>query len=225
MYIVIAGAGLVGRGLAAQLVKARHDVVVIDKDKEVCERVASRLGAMALCGSASSIEILKQAGIDRADVAVCTMRADADNLAFAVLAKSFGVQRVIARLRSPQYESAYKLAGVNTTVHVANVFASQLLLEIEEPHLRQVYSFGAGQASIVVDTVPDGAAVSGKSVSEIGADAGFPDECVITGIYRPETQTFIIPRGRAQILSGDRVFMVAEHTNLRRASKYLHKKA
>jgi len=225
MYIVIAGAGLVGRGLAEQLVKARHDVVIIDKDREVCEWVASRLGAMALCGGATSIDILRQAGIDRADVAICTMRADADNLAFAVLAKSFGVQRVIARLRNPEYEGAYRLAGVNTTVHVANVFASQLLLEIEEPHVRQVYSFGAGQASIVVDTVPDGAAVSGKTVSEVGADADFPDECVITGIYRPETQTFIIPRGRAQILSGDRVFLVAAHANLRHASKYLHRKA
>ena len=67
-------------------------------------------------------------------------------------------------------------------------------------------------------------AVSGKTVSEIGADADFPDECVITGIYRPETQSFIIPRGRAQLLSGDRVFLVAAHTNLRHASKYLHKK-
>ncbi|HUU90376.1 MAG TPA: TrkA family potassium uptake protein [Phycisphaerae bacterium] len=225
MYIVIAGAGLVGRGLAGQLVKARHDVVIIDKDREVCEWVASRLGAMAVCGGATSIDILRQAGIDKTDVAVCTMRMDADNLAFAVLAKSFGVQRVIARLRNPEYESAYRMAGVNTTVHVADVFASQLLLEIEESHLRQVYSFGAGQASIVVDTVPDGAAASGKSVSEIGADAGFPDECVITGIYRPKTQTFIIPRGKAQILSGDRVFMVASHPNLRHASKYLHKKA
>ena len=225
MYIVIAGAGLVGRGLAGQLVEARHDVVIIDKDKEVCEQIASRLGAMALAGSATSIEILKQAGIDRADVAVCTMRVDADNLAFALLAKSFGVQRVIARLRNPQYESAYKLAGVNTTIHVANVFANQLLLEIEEPHLRLVHSFGAGRVSIVVDTVPKGAAASGKSVSQVAADANFPDECVITGIYRPATQKFIVPRGQAQVLSGDRVFLVAEHTNLRRASKYLHKKA
>jgi len=225
MYIVIAGAGLVGRGLAAQLVKARHDVVVIDKDRDVCERVVSRLGAMALAGSATNIEILKQSGIDRAEVAVCTMRADADNLAFALLAKSFGVQRVIARLRSPAYESAYKLAGVNTTVHVAKVFASQLLLEIEEPHLRLVHSFGAGRISIVVDTVPDGAAASGKTVSEIAADNDFPNECVVTGIYRPETQTFLIPRGQAQILGGDRVFLVAEQANLRHASKYLHKKA
>ena len=225
MYIVIAGAGLVGRGLAKQLVKARHDVVVIDKDRDVCERVTSHLGAMALAGSATSMDILKQAGLDRADVAVCTMRADADNLAFALLAKSFGVDRVIARLRSPAYESAYKLAGVNPTVHVANVFATQVLLEIEEPHLRLVHSFGAGRVSIVVDTVPEDAAAGGKTVSEIAAAADFPDDCVITGIYRPAIQKFIVPRGQVEVLAGDRVFLVAEHRILRRASKCLHKKA
>ena len=32
MYVVIAGAGLVGRGLAGALVRSRHDVVVVDHD-------------------------------------------------------------------------------------------------------------------------------------------------------------------------------------------------
>jgi len=225
MYIVIAGAGLVGRGLASRLVKARHDVVVVDSNKAVCEWVAAHVGALAQHGSATNIEVLRQAGLERADVAVSTMRGDADNLAFALLAKSFGVERVIARLRNQDYESAYRMAGVTTTMHVADVFANQLLLEIEEPHLRQVHTFAAGDASIVVDTVPDGAAVVGKTVSEVAADADFPDACVITGIYRPETQDFIIPRGGAQVQAGDRVFLVAEHANLKKASKFLHRKA
>ena len=100
---------------------------------------------------------------------------------------------------------------------------NQLLLEIEEPRLRQVATFGGGKASIVVGTVPENAAVSEMTVSEIAADSGFPAECVITGIYRPRTQEFVIPRGSAKVLSGDRVFLVAEQTNLRKASKFLHR--
>ena len=110
-------------------------------------------------------------------------------------------------------------------MHVADVFANQLMLEIEEPHMRQVYTFAAGGVSIVVDTVPERAAVAGKTVGEIAADADFPDACVITGIYRTETQTFIIPRGQAELQAGDRVFLVAEHANLKKASKFLHRKA
>jgi len=223
MYVVIAGAGLVGRGLAERLIESRHDVVIVDHDKGVCEWLASHLGALIIFGSATDVDVLDQAGIAGADVAVSTMRTDADNLAFALLAKSFGVPRVIARLRNRRYEAAYKQAGVATTVHIADVFANQLLLEIEEPHLRQVASFGAGDVSIVVDTVPDKAVVAGRKIREFAAEADFPAECVITGIYRPGTQEFIVPRGAAEIQAGDRVFLVAKYPDLRRASKALHK--
>jgi len=224
MYIVIAGAGLVGSALAERLVEGRHDVVVVDADKTVCEQLASRTGALALHGGATDIDILEEAGLAKADVAVGTMRGDADNLAFALIAKSFDVPRVIARMRNPRYEAAYKKAGVSTTIHVTDTFVNQLLLQVEEPHLRQVAVFGAGNACIVVDTVPKGARVSGMSVQEITADADFPTDCVIAGIYRAQEPTFLIPRGSAKIMAEDRVFLVADHRNLRKASKFLHRK-
>ena len=224
MYIVIAGAGLVGSGVARELCEARHDVVVVDLDKDVCEGLAARGGALVLHGSAMSIDVLEQAGIDKADVAVGIMQADADNLAFALLAKSFGVPNVVARMKDPRYEAAYKEAGVTTTIHIVDVFVNRLLLQIDQPHLREVATFGGGKASIVVDTVPQRAQVSGQTVSQIAADADFPAECVITVIFRPESHEFIMPRGQTQILSDDRVFLVAERTNLRKASKFLHRK-
>lgn len=224
MYIVIAGAGLVGSGLAERLIASRHDVVVIDQDKGVCEWIASRLGALALHGRCTDIEVLEQAGISKADVAVGTTRADGDNLAFGLLARSYEVPRVIARMRDPRYEAAYRQAGMTTTIHVGDVFVNQLMLDIEEPHLRRVASFGAGGISIVVDTVPEGAIASGMTVGQVAARDDFPDECVITGLYRPSTQAFVIPRGGVEILAGDRVFLVAKHADLRKASKFLHRR-
>ena len=53
MYVVIAGAGLVGRGLAERLIESRHDVVIVDHDKGVCEWLASHLGALIIFGSAT----------------------------------------------------------------------------------------------------------------------------------------------------------------------------
>jgi len=223
MYIVIAGAGLVGRGLAEQLAQAKHDVVVIERERAICEQLSSRLGVMAVCGSATSVDILEQAGISKADVAVATMRVDADNLAFSLLAKGARVGHIIARMRDKRYRSAYEEAGVTATIHVAEVFVSQLLLAIEEPHLRQVATFGGGKASIVVDTIPEGAAVAGKTLSEIAAADEFPSECIVTGIYRSRNQEFVIPRGSAEIHAGDRLFLVAERPNLRKASRFLHK--
>jgi len=224
MYIVIAGAGLIGGTLAERLAEARHDVVVVDHSREVCERIASRLGVLVVCGEATDIDVLEQAGIQKADVAVATMRVDADNLGFSVLAKSYDVPSVVARMRNPRYESAYRHAGVTATSHIVDVFVNRILLEIEEPHLRQIATFGAGKAAIVVDTIPRNAAVSGKTVSQIAADSGFPPECVISGIFRPGTEEFVIPRGSAEIQGGDRVFLVARLKDLRKASKFLHRK-
>ena len=223
MYVVIAGGGLVGTGLAGRLVEDGHDVVVVDQDRTVCERLASRVGAMTFCGGATNVDVLEQAGIARAEVAVGTLRADADNLAFSLLAKSLGARRIIARMRDLKYEPAYREAGVTTTVHIVDVFVNQLLLEIEEPHLRQVATFGSGNAAIVVDTIPEGAAVSGKTLREVGGSPDFPSECIVTGIFRPRSQQFIIPRGSAQIESGDRVFLVATRPDLKQASRFLHR--
>jgi len=224
MYVVIAGAGLIGGTLATRLAEARHDVVVIDQDRSVCERLAAGVGAQVVCGTATSVDTLEHAGMNRADIAVATMRSDADNLAFSILAKSLGAPRVIARMRNPRYESAYREAGVSATSHIVDVFVNQLLLEIDEPHLRQIAAFGAGKAAIVVDSVPKGAAVDGMTVSEIAADHAFPEECVITGIYRSEGEDFLIPRGSAVVRSGDRVFLVANRPNLRKASRFLHRR-
>ncbi|HHH75498.1 MAG TPA: TrkA family potassium uptake protein [Phycisphaerae bacterium] len=225
MYMIIAGAGLVGSALARRLIDMGHDVVVIEMDKVVCEQLAAQTGAMVFQGSATDISVLEQAGAMKADVAVGTMQRDADNLAFSLLAKSYKIPRVIARLRDQRYEAAYKQAGVNTTIHIADVFVNQLILEIEDPHLQRVATFGGGRASIVVDTIPEGSAAHSLTVSQVATAESFPDKCIITGIYRPDTEEFLIPRGSAELLVGDRVFLVAEQPDLRKASKYLHKKS
>ena len=223
MYIVIAGGGIAGGGLAKSLVKGRHDVVVIETDKAVCEHIASRVGAMAVHGSATNIDRLEDAGIARADVAVGVLRSDADNLAFALLARNFQVGRIIARMRNPRYEAAYRLAGATRNLNVSELFIRQLTLDIEQPSLRQVATFGGGKASIVVSVIPEGARVDGKTVKEITGDKRFPRDCVVAGIYREATQKFIFPRGDILIHAGDQVFLAADIANVQKAAVALQK--
>jgi len=223
MYILIAGGGLLGQGLARRLVRARQDVVVVEQDRAVCEHISARIGALAIHGSATDIDILEEAGIKKTDVAVSALPFDADNLAFAVLARNFHVPRVIARMRNPRYESAYKLAGVSRVCNISDMFVDQLVLEIEQPSLRQVASFGDGKASIVVALIPEGALTDGMSVKEIAEAEGFPRECVIAGIYRREIQQFVFPRGAAHVRAGDQVFLAASADNIRQAVRFLRR--
>jgi len=223
VYIVIAGGGLFGRGLAEKLVAGRHDVVVVDQDRRVCEQIASKVGALPINGPATSIEILEEAGIRKAEVAVGALPGDADNLAFGVLARSFDVPRVLVRMTNPAYESAYELAGITRSLNMTEMFVRQLVLEIEQPAVRQVATFGRGKASIVVLRVPEKARVAGKTVREIANDADFPGECVIAGIFTGDPEEFIFPRGNADIRGGDRVFLAADSDNLRKAAQYFRR--
>ncbi len=53
MYILIAGGGLVGKGLAKSLHEAKHDVVIIDSCEDVCKDLYTSTGAVTITGSAT----------------------------------------------------------------------------------------------------------------------------------------------------------------------------
>ena len=221
MYIVIAGGGLVGRALARKLIAKRHDVVVIDRDREVCEYIYTRLGAVAINGSATSIDTLEDAGIKKADVAVALLHLDADNLAFSVLAKNFEVPRVIVRMRNKKYEQAYRMGGVSKIISITDVFVNELSLEIEQPELEQVAVLGPGKASLVIAQIPQDSPIDGKTIAEIVKDRRFPKNCVLAGIFRSDTEEFVFPRGNVAIRAGDRVFLAATSDDVQKAADCL----
>ncbi len=63
MYIVVNGGGMVGGGLVHRLLDNKHDVVLIEQDKEICDKLYAETGVVAINESATSIEALKEAGI------------------------------------------------------------------------------------------------------------------------------------------------------------------
>jgi len=222
MYVVIAGGGVVGLGLARKLSDRRHDVVVVEIDREVCEEIYSRYGIVAVRGSATDIEALESAGIQKAEVALGVTPNDADNLAFTVLAKHAGVPRVMVRMRNPRYEEAYRRAGADEVINIAELYVDQLLLFVEQPKLKQVATFGGGKAAIVVLQLPEDCPRDGATIAEIAASPDFPHECVISGMYRESTKEFIIPRGDRRIHSGDQLFLAAGTEEIRQAASFFN---
>ncbi len=221
MRIVIAGAGLVGRGLARRLASNKHDVVVIDAVREVCEQVYSQIGVTTIHGEATSVSTLEDAELERADCAAATMRRDSDNLAFSLLAKHMGVPRTIVRMRDPRYEEAYRLAGVTRVLNIVDLYLNQFIWEIEEPQMREVTSLGEGRASIVFFKLPDKARAAGRTIQQIAQSDEFPKDCVVAGLFRPTSGAFIIPRGHVTVQAGDRVYLAANNEEIRQAVRYL----
>ncbi|MFP4372358.1 MAG: potassium channel family protein [bacterium] len=220
MYIIIAGGGIAGRNLTKSLVQ-KHDVIVIEKDQSVAEKIYSRYGAVTVLGSATRIDILKEAGIEKCDVAIAVMRDDADNLSFSLLAKNFGVEKILVRMREPEYENAYEMAGATNIAATMELIVDRFITDIEEPDVRKVASLGDGKAEVSILTIPPESRISGMKISKIVSQKNFPENCVIAGIFDKAQDRYIVPRGNREIFAGNQVFLVASKDDMEKAADFL----
>ena len=221
MYVIVAGGGMVGGGLVHSLLDNKHDVVLIEQYKELCDKLYAETGVVAINGSATSIEALNEAGIRKTDVLVAATGSDADNLACAILAKSFNVPRVIIRMRDPAYKNAYVVAGADSIVRVTDLMVNQIMMDIENPQVRRITTIGGGKADIFMIKVPDRAKVAGKSVQDIVENRRFPSECVFIAVYNQQTEEFSIPRGKQVINEGNELFLISAAENIKAAVDFL----
>src|SRR6185503_7219071 len=144
MYVVVAGGGHMGTHLVARLVAEGHETVVIDVDPVVTERLFAEQGVVVLTGSATDVNVLDQAGIKRADVAVAMTGRDSDNLSFCLLARYYGVTRVLARMLNPQYAVPYRLVGATKIHNEAEILVNSFLTSIEFPEIGALMRVGKG---------------------------------------------------------------------------------
>ena len=221
MYVVVAGGGMVGGGLVRSLLDNKHDVVLIEQQKEICDKLYAETGVVAITGGATSIQALTEAGIRKADVVVAATGSDADNLACALLARSFDVPRVVVRMRDPAYKNAYIVAGVNSIVRVTDLMVNQIMMDIENPEVRRITTIGGGKADIFMIKVPDGAKVTGKSIKDIVDSRHFPSECTFVAVYDQKTEEFSIPRGKQIINEGNELFLISAAENIKKAVDFL----
>ena len=221
MYIIVAGIGMVGGELTRKLVDNKHDVVVVDGDKEICDQLYAEAGVVAIRGDIARIEVLKQAGIERADVFVAATGSDTANLAGSILAKSFGVPEIIVRMRDPAYENAYKLAGVTSITRVTDLMVNQMIVEIEKPKVRKVLTIGGGKADIYSVLIPKGAKVAGKTVESIARNPGFPPQCVFIAVYDRDTKELSIPRGQQIINETDEILLISPAEDIKQVTDFL----
>jgi len=215
MFVVVAGAGTIGREVTAQLLGNHHDVVVIDMDHDVCRGLYSLTGVETVNGNATRLDVLADAGLEKADVLVCLMRSDADNIATAILARSLGVNRILARMRDPGYAEAYKLSGVSSVLRVADLLINQVLTEIEQPKVKRIMRLAGGAAEMYAVSVSETSWAAGKTVTNIASHKSFPREAILAGIYRVGSEAFVVPRGDTRLEAADTVYVVTPSRNIK----------
>lgn len=221
MYILIAGGGLVGKGLADTLHRAKHDVVVIDSNEEVCRELYSATGAVTVTGSPTDLNVLEEAGIDKADVCIGVLDNDSDNISFALLAKFKKVKQIQVQMNDPKYEDVYKSIGIEHIARATELLIDQLIVSIESPELRKLIGFG--ELELCILNVPMDSAISGLSVIQFKDYKGIPQELNITCIYDGAMGELILPNKDTVIKGNDRLFICGTRKNLKKAAKIINK--
>ncbi len=170
MYIIIVGCGRVGAELGKLLANERHDVVIIDKKPSAFSRLGGTFNGLTLVGNGYDPDLLKEAGVERADV-VCTL-TDGDNtnlVAAQVAKKIFGVSKVFARVYDPERAQIYQSLGLGI-ISGTILFAAMLRDKIIESRFSS-YLIETGDVGVIQVEIKEN--LIDKPVKEINIDGEF----------------------------------------------------
>jgi len=168
-HVIVCGFGRVGRNLAHYVSVAGQDIVVIEQDPE---RAAVAQGSVHVVrGDATSDEILKEAGIERARVLVTALNTDADNLFVTLTARSLREDLfIVARARVESSEAKLSQAGANRVVNPQGIGGARMAAFVLQPHVAEfldvVMHDGSLEFRIEEVALPPGSPLAGKSLRE-----------------------------------------------------------
>ncbi len=198
MFIIIVGGGKVGFFLAKRLLKDKHTVSVVEKDKATCEQIAKDLDILVINGDGCDPKFLEQAGISRAEVLAAVTGEDEDNLVICQLAKEkFNVSRTVARVNDPKNTHTFNELGVDVPVDSTAIIAKIIEEEASFADFVNLLSFKRGKLAIVRVDLPAGAPVINKRLQDIV----LPPSSVMVSIIRGEE--VIVPKGDTVFLPSD----------------------
>ena len=122
MYVIIVGAGRVGKAMATWLLQAEQEVAVIDRDADRCAAIEDELGSVSVHGDAAEYAVLAAAGAERAQALIATGRADAENLVICQMAKRlFGVDATMSTVNVSERRELFDRLGVDVSLDTAAV--------------------------------------------------------------------------------------------------------
>lgn len=218
MFVFIAGGGRTGAQLASQLIEQRYEVRLIEHRRELLTLLHHELPTEVIYeGQATDPAVLRQAGLQRANVLVACTNDDAANLVLCYLARTmFNVRRTVARINNPRNAWLFdKNFHVDETINQADVMAHLIQEEMSLGDMMTLLKLRRGRYSLVEEKVPPGAKAIGIPIK----DLGLPDQCVIAAIIRRGQVT--LPRGVIALEEGDEVLAVTDSEGAKQLEKLL----
>ena len=216
MKIVIIGAGEVGFFLAQRLSYEKHDLVLIDVDPEKCAKAQESLDVSVIQGDASSQSVLKEAGLESADMLIAASGIDEINILACMIASKMGVKRKIARVRNPDYyaESSILKAedvGIDLFIHPEEEVIEEITRLLMRASASEIIEFENGKILVVGLKLDANCPNLGQQLKEIGDEEQRKNFRIVAILKGEKT---IVPTGNDYFNKNDQIFVVTKRETL-----------
>lgn len=210
MKVIVVGCGKIGRAILESMEEERHDIVAIDNDPQVIEQITNTFDVMAVCGSATSTEMLIQAGVSKTDLFIAVTESDEVNMLSCFLAKRFGAKYTVARIRETEYNDdslqiLKKELDLSMSLNPEYLTAQALYDVLKMPSAVNVDNFAGKMVQLLEIVVSKDSPIVNKTLQDIRKKSAAP--FVACAVQRGEQVH--IPTGAFELKADDKVaFMV-----------------
>ena len=219
MKIVILGAGTVGTSVASHLSREANDITVVDTDSQHLRELQDRLDIRGVLGNASHPKVLVRAGIEDADMIIALTNSDETNMIACQVAYSlYNTPTRIARVRAAEYLAEPALfdrehCPIDVLISPEHLVTRYIKRVIEYPGALQVLDFAEGKAQLVATRADPDSPLDGQAIWRLARMLPDGVEARVAAIFRGANA--IVPQGDTVIESGDIVFFLAAHRDIR----------
>ena len=219
MNIIIAGCGKVGRALAEQLSREKHDITVIDRKPEAIQQITNIADVRGVVGNGASYEIQMDAGIDTADLMIAVTDADEVNLLCCLIAKKAGGCQTIARVRNPVYHHEIHHIkdelGLSMVINPEWAAAMEMARLLRFPSAIDIDTFANGRIELLRFQLEEQNPLCNNKIK----DLHMLSRCEVLICIVERGNEVLIPSGEVELKTGDMISVVASPVNASRFFK------
>jgi trk system potassium uptake protein TrkA len=214
MRVVFVGAGTLALMTARILLKRGHEVVIIESDKTLAEELPQQLDCGILHGDGSKPAILREADPGSTDILFCITGNDQANIIAALVGRSLGFERVVAKIDDPEFEHICIELGLEDTIIPSRTVGRLLadMCEGRDPlELSTMIRDEARVLSFVVQEDQQG------SIEELE----LPPHSRVVCIYRKDA--FLLPDEALRLKADDEVVLITDRERVSALAEFVRR--
>jgi trk system potassium uptake protein TrkA len=204
MRICVVGGTLLAYFLARALIAKGHSLTIINKDKEECVWFARRLKAVVVHGDGADPAVMDDAELASMDAVLAITSHDEQNFLICQMARLRATNAyVFALVNDPDNESIFQELGVLAAFSPTRIISLLIEQRVGHDAVTNLTPLADGKANLTEVVLSQDCPAVGRRIEELG----LPEGCLIVTILRGGK--VIIPRGRTELRSADRVGIVS----------------